>query len=144
MTPQDGVKHIVSEYQGNPSGDGFALVILDLETFQRVSVRQIVLEFKKELKMNSIPYNPKIVNLSSMRVTNSKSMLNAQCIDYQLNKPVKLEDFMRMSKALKLNFGGINQASASGGRVSDRDRQQQHSSKDLKDIILNESENEEE
>ena len=47
MTPQDGLKHIVSEYQKNPSGDGYALVILDLENFQRVSVRQVVLDFKK-------------------------------------------------------------------------------------------------
>ena len=61
-------------------------------------------KIREEIINRRIPYTPKIVNLSSNSSKQSKSWLNAQCIDYKIVKPVKKQAVVKMLKQLDLRL----------------------------------------
>ena len=107
--PEEALDFIEGLHKDLGIKERVAVLILDFEQCHRVnfSVRETVQMIRNEIINRRIPYTPKIVNLSSNSLKQSKSWLNAQCLDYQIVKPVKKQAVVKMLKQLNLRLAEL-------------------------------------
>ena len=107
LSVDDALKNIQDQHKDlTRTNEGYAMVLLDLEDNSNAGmIRNQVKNLRQSMRDKKLSYTPKIVLFSCVKKTSKKqSYLKSLGVDYQLCKPIRMQDFIKMCGYLKYDF----------------------------------------
>ena len=84
----------------------YGIIILDQDEYEKKQFRKVIQNLRLELIEKRVPYTPKFISITNMigQKRASKAKLHTWGIDYQLQKPYKQQNFIKMCKELQYDY----------------------------------------
>ena len=96
----DAVKELSTQWHENSTG--YAIIMLDLR-LNKATIKDAVAELKQGVYISGLPYLPKLVQVGSTIGGIGLQQSRAEGISYEISKPIRKQDFIKMFKKLNYN-----------------------------------------